>query len=146
MKGVFKMTLLRFEPLRDLEHFSNRIQNFFNDFNPDMTFNPRVDISEDDKNIFIEVEAPGVKKEDVKLTIEDNILTISGEKKNEKEEKEGKNYYRTERMYGSFQRSFTLPADINRDNIDAKFEHGILKIVVEKVQPKSASEKTIEVK
>lgn len=140
------MTLVRFEPLRDLEHFSNKVQSLFNDFTTDFSFNPRIDISEDEEKIYIDVEAAGVKKDDIKLTLEDNILTITGEKKKEKEEKKDKNYYRSERVFGTFTRSFTLPADINRDTIDAKFEDGILKVAVQKEKAKPATEKKIQIK
>ena len=77
------MTLVRFEPLRDLEHFSNRMSRLFNDFTNDFDFSPRIDISEDDKKIYIDIEAAGVKKDDINLTLQDNILTITGEKKKE---------------------------------------------------------------
>ena len=80
------MTLLRFEPMRDLDHLSNRFQRFFDEF-PGLqtldkdTFSPRIDISEDEKSILIDAEIPGVKKENLKITMQDNILTIEGEKK-----------------------------------------------------------------
>lgn len=139
------MTLVRFEPLRDLEHFSNRMSRLFNDFTNDFTFTPRIDICEDENKIFIDIEAAGVKKEDIKLTLQDNILTITGEKKKESEDKT-KKYYRSERIYGSFTRSFTLPSEINRDSVDAKYEDGMLKVVIEKEKPKAVTQKKIEVK
>jgi HSP20 family protein len=110
------------------------------------SFNPRVDISEDEKNIFINAEIPGVKKEEIKISLQDNILTISGEKKSETEEKKDKNYYRSERVFGSFTRSFTLPEEINPDKVEAKFEEGILKIVIEKASPKEINERFINIK
>lgn len=94
----------------------------------------RVDISEDEKNIYIEAEMPGLKKEDVKISIEDDILTIRGERKQETEEKK-KNYHRVERYYGSFSRSFTLGENIDRENIDAKYEEGVLRLTLPKVEP-----------
>ncbi len=140
------MTLIKFEPLRDLENWNEKIHRFFNDFqSADSNYFPHIDISEDDKNIFVEAEMPGVKKNDVKLTIQDNILTISGEKKKEKEDK-SKNLFRSERVYGSFTRSFTLPEDINPDSIEAKFDNGILNITISKTQPKKVNEKFIEIK
>ena len=141
------MTLIKFEPLREFESLSNRLERIFNDFSGDFSnqFHPRIDISEDEKNIYVDVEVPGIKKEDMQLSLQDNILTISGEKKSETKEK-NKNFYRSERSYGSFQRSFTLPADVNRDKTEAKFEDGILKITVEKSQPKQVSERTIQIK
>ncbi|HSP87329.1 MAG TPA: Hsp20/alpha crystallin family protein [Ignavibacteriaceae bacterium] len=140
------MTLIKFEPLRELENWNERIQRFFNDFpSTDHNYFPHIDISDDEKNIYVEAEIPGVKKENVKVTLQDNILTITGEKKKETEEK-NKNLFRSERVYGSFTRSFTLPGDINPDTVDAKFENGILNITISKSQPKKASEKFIEIK
>lgn len=144
------MTLIRFEPLRDLENFHSRVMRYFDDF-PSLqnrateSFSPRIDISEDDNSIFVNTELPGVKKEDIKLTIEDNILTIEGEKKNEDEKKE-KNYYRTERVYGKFHRSFTLPVEVDPDKVEAKYEDGTLKISMAKLEEKKAETKQIELK
>jgi len=100
-------------------------------------FNPnamRVDISEDDKNIYIEAELPGMKKEDVKVTIEDGVLMIRGERKQETEEKK-KNYHRVERVYGSFSRAFTLGENVDKDSIEAKYENGVLHLTLPKVEP-----------
>jgi HSP20 family protein len=142
------MTLIKFEPLKEFESIQNRLMRMFDDFSMDspMQFHPRIDISEDDKMIYVEAEVPGIKKEDLKISVQDNILTISGEKKHETEEKKDKSYFRSERCYGSFQRSFTLPADINRDKTEAKFEDGILKINIEKSQPKDTNTRTIKIK
>lgn len=142
------MTLIKFEPLRELENWNERISRFFNDFpSTDFNYYPHIDISENEKNIFVEAEIPGVKKEDMKITLQDNILTISGEKKREHEEKDAKrNFFRSERVYGTFTRSFTLPEDINPDIVDAKFDNGILKINISKAQPKKMNEKFIEIK
>jgi HSP20 family protein len=140
------MTLIKFEPLRELENWNERIHRFFNDLpSMDLNYYPHIDITDDDKNIYVEAEIPGGNKEDVKVTLQDNILTITGEKKKEKEEK-GKNIFRSERTYGTFTRSFTLPEDINPDSIEAKFENGILKITVAKTHPKKVNEKFIEIK
>lgn len=144
------MTLIRFEPMKELESLSQRMQRYFEEF-PSMNFDlgtgfsPRIDISEDEKNIFVEAEIPGTKKEDLKITLQDNILTLKGEKKRV-EEKKDKNYYRSERSYGSFSRSFTLPVEVDPDKIDAKFEDGILKVRMEKLTPKPVHEKVIELK
>jgi HSP20 family protein len=100
-------------------------------------FNPnamRVDISEDDKNIYIEAELPGMKKEDVKVTIEDGVLMIRGERKQETEEKK-KNYHRVERVYGSFSRAFALGENIDKDKIEAKYEDGVLHLTLPKMEP-----------
>ena len=144
------MTLLRFEPMRDLDHLSNRFQRFFDEF-PGLqtldkdTFSPRIDISEDEKSILIDAEILGVKKENLKITMQDNILTIEGEKKKVSEEKE-KNFYREERTYGKFKRSFTLPVEVDSEKVDAKFSDGMLEIKLNKMEPKVAKERVIELK
>ncbi len=142
------MTLLRFEPMRDLDHFSNRFQRFFDEF-PGFqnahqdSFSPRIDISEDEKSILIDAEVPGVPKENLKITLQDNILTIEGEKKKSNVEKE-KNFYREERSFGKFKRSFTLPIEVDSENVDAKFSDGNLEIKLNKLAPKVEKEKVIE--
>jgi HSP20 family protein len=83
----------------------------------------------------------------LKISLQDNILTISGEKKSEnKSEDKEKNYFRTERSYGSFTRSFTLPSEINPDSVDARFEDGVLKIKVDRENPKPVNERLIDIK
>ncbi|PID58974.1 MAG: heat-shock protein Hsp20 [Ignavibacteriae bacterium] len=144
------MTLLRFEPVRDLDNFSNRFQRFFDEFSgfnslSKDSFSPRIDISEDEKTINIEAELPGIQKENLKITLQDNILTLEGEKKKVTEEKE-KNYYREERSFGSFKRSFSLPVEVDSENVDANFKDGMLEIKLNKQEPKKETEKVIEVK
>lgn len=142
------MTLVRFKPMRDLDNFSNRFQHFFDEFpglanSSNDSFSPRIDISENEKNILIEAEIPGVPKENLKLTLQDNILSIEGEKKNEVEEKE-KNFYRAERSFGKFKRSFTLPVEVDSEKVEAKFNNGILEITLSKLEPKENKERVIE--
>ncbi len=141
------MTLLRFEPMRDLDNFQNRFQRFFGEFPgfhnfEDETFIPAIDIKETDKNLILDIEVPGVNKDDLKITLQDNILTIKGEKKKVSEEKD-ESVYRAERVFGSFERSFTLPVEVDSDNVDAKVIDGVLEIKLEKVQPKKPKEKVI---
>jgi HSP20 family protein len=144
------MTLIKFEPIKELETLSQRMQRYFEDF-PSFgfefggNFSPRIDISEDEKNVLVEAELPGIKKDDLKITIHDNILTIKGEKKKETEKKE-KNYYRSERCYGTFQRSFTLPVMVDSNKVDAKFDNGTLTLKIEKLQPTPVKVKEIELK
>jgi HSP20 family protein len=97
---------------------------------------PSVDILEDEKDIVVRAEIPGVTKEDLNVTLEDGVLTISGETKEEKETKK-KQIYRSERSYGSFTRSFRLPEALDQDKVKAQFKDGILEIRV----PKTAEEK-----
>jgi HSP20 family protein len=144
------MTLIKYEPFKELENFDDKIQsllNSFPDFNSEYeeSFYPKIDISEDEKNIYVDSELPGIKKNDIKISLNDNILTISGEKKDERNGKD-LSFYRNERIYGSFSRSFTIPGEINPDTIDAKFEDGILKMVIEKINDKKISGKLINIK
>ncbi len=163
------MTLIRWNPTRSLINRSNGLyniqremdrlfENFFHgDLQDDGSFGlsywtPAVDITEQDNEYVVKVELPGVNKEDVKITLESNVLTIRGEKKlaqtaqssgQEKETKED-NYHRVERMYGSFQRSFTLPSTVRNEKIDAVYKDGILTITLPKAE--EAKPKQIEVK
>jgi HSP20 family protein len=100
---------------------------------------PTVDVSETDGEYQIKAEIPDVKKEDVKVTVEDGVLTIQGERKQEKEEK-GKKYHRVERSYGSFIRSFTLPDLVDEEKVKAEFKDGVLNLRLpksEKAKPKA---------
>jgi len=100
-------------------------------------WNPSIDVSESDDEIVVKAEIPGVAPEDVDINIDDNNLIISGEKKQESEEK-AKNYYRAERSYGSFRRSFALPAGADVENVKASSKDGVLSIVI----PKSGDKKS----
>ena len=104
---------------------------------------PVVDISEDDKEYVIKADLPDVKKDDVKISVQDNVVGISGERKYEKEEK-GKKYHRIERAYGRFMRSFTLPEDADGSKIAAEYKDGVLQVRLPKSE--KAKPKTIEVK
>ncbi len=149
------MTLIRWNPMKDLatEIFDlqreiNRIfDRFFHGFEDEevrlVSWSPRVDISETDDEYIVRAEVPGVSKDDIKITIKDNILVISGEKKQEKETKK-ENYHRIERVYGSFARSFSLPGTVKVDKVEAKFKDGVLTIKLPKVE--EAKPKEIEIK
>lgn len=106
-------------------------------------WSPLVDISEDDKEYLIKAELPEVKKEDVKVTAEEGTLTITGERKFEKEEK-GKKYHRVERAYGSFVRNFSLPDDASPAKVTAEFKDGVLTVHLAKTE--QAKPQHIEVK
>lgn len=103
---------------------------------------PAVNVKDNEKNYEIEVAAPGMKKEDFSITVDNRILTISAGVKEEREVKEDK-YSRREFVSGSFSRSFTLPENVDENNIQANYENGILKVVVPKAQEKSPQKKTI---
>ena len=97
---------------------------------PSMTFadwSPEVDISEDDHGYVLKADLPEMKKEDVKVTVDHGILSVSGERKSEKEDKK-KKFHRIERSYGSFRRSFTLPEDTDSTKVTAEFRDGVLKV------------------
>ena len=106
---------------------------------------PTVDVSETMDNFVIEAELPGMDASDVSVSISGNMLNIKGEKKKEEEEKD-EHHYRTERYYGSFQRSFQLPSSVKPEKIDATFEKGILKITLPKVEEAKKKEIKIKVK
>ena len=141
-------TLTRWEPLRELEDLQNRLSSVFSrapvrrgNGREEITladWSPLADITEDDKEYIIKAELPDVNKEDVKVTVENGVLTISGERKFEKEEKK-KKYHRIERSYGSFVRSFTLPDHADASKVKAEFKNGMLTVRVpksEKAKPK----------
>ncbi|MCK5085907.1 MAG: Hsp20/alpha crystallin family protein [Melioribacteraceae bacterium] len=144
------MTLVKFNPVKEFDSFHDTIQKYFEDFSLTRsslreTFSPKIDISEEKNQIIVEAEIPGVNKEDLKITLQDNILTLEGEKKKEDQEKE-KNFYRVERTYGSFKRSFNLPYDVDSEKVEAKFEDGLLMISLQKFEEKKKIEKNIKLK
>ena len=140
------MALMEWKPMSDLLDIRHEMNRIFDDFTRrpfhiglrESGWNPSVDIAETDEAIVVKAELPGITKEDVNISITDNILTLKGEKKQEKEIKE-ENYHRIERSYGNFQRSFTLPAKIQHEKVKATFKDGILNINIpkaEEVKPK----------
>jgi len=143
------MTLVRFEPYRSFERLGRKMNTFMDDFEKGFSFemggfSPRVDITEDDNNLFVHAELPGLSKDQVKVSVnEERLMTISGDKKKQEKE-EGKNYIRNERNFGSFTRSFSLPEYIDVENINAKFENGVLELSLKKIEPPKPKE--VEVK
>ena len=146
-------TLTRWNPLRELEDFQTRILSAFKPAQREngnghealamAEWMPLVDVAEDDKEYIITAELPEVKKEDVKVTMENGVLTITGERKFEKEEN-NKRWHRVERCYGSFARSFALPDDGDAAKVNAEFKDGMLTVHVAKSE--AARPKQIEVK
>src|SRR5690606_27859095 len=108
-------------------------------------WSPRVDVSETPEAYLIQAELPQVKKEDMKLSVENGVLRITGERKQQKEEKD-KKYHRIERSYGSFMRSFTLPDDTDSDHIQAEVKDGVLSIKLQKLPQKSPASKQVQIK
>jgi HSP20 family protein len=147
------MTLVRWDPFRELEDMSDRLNRMFSHSALPRTngketmvvadWVPSVDVSETEGGYQITAEIPDVKKEDVKVTLEDGVLTIQGQRKQEKEEA-GKKYHRVERSYGSFVRSFTLPDLVDEEKVKAEFKDGVLNLQLPKSE--KAKPKAIEVK
>jgi HSP20 family protein len=108
-------------------------------------FSPSIDIKENDKEVSIKVELPGMDEKDIEVSLTDDALSIKGEKKEEKEDK-SKNYYRMERSYGSFSRTAQLPTGIDSQKADAVFKNGVLTITVPKTEEAKAEVKKIKVK
>lgn len=143
------------DPFYELQRNMNRLfDDFFGDF--DMSrfgdfgsrfgaFQPQVDVSETDQEITVAAELPGLEEKDIEVSLDKGVLTISGEKKEEKEDK-GKNYYRMERSYGSFRRSLPLPAEVVEDQVEATFKNGVLNIRLPKSPEAQKPGKRITVK
>lgn len=146
------MTLIRWAPRRDLMGIQGEMNRLFDDFfglqrkdedREGLHWNPRVNIEEGKDRFEITAELPGLKRDDVKIEVKDHVLTLTGEKKVEKENKD-RNVYLFERAYGRFCRTFTLPDNVDADKIDAEFKDGLLRIDIPKTE--EAKPKEIEVK
>jgi len=109
-------------------------------------WSPRTDIQETDKEIFIEMELAGIKKEDIKVEVKDNVLTISGERKKEHKDEKSAEYCCTELTYGKFERSFALPEIVRADSIKAGYKDGILTVSLAKSEKAVPKEIAVEVK
>lgn len=135
------MTVLtRWEPVRELANLQDRMNRLFNDsFSPVVSqeslsagsFVPPVDVYEDEQGIRLKMEVPGIDEKDIDVRLENNLLTVRGERKLENETKE-ENYHRIERHYGSFTRSFTLPNTVNPEEVKASYSKGVLTIALGK--------------
>ena len=144
------MKLTKWDPFREMENMFDRYTKVLKwprggsrEMMTTDDWAPRVDIAETDKEFIINAEIPDVKKEDVKVMVDNGTLTISGERKQEKEEK-GKKFHRVERFYGSFSRSFTLPNNVDESKIEASFKDGMLNLTVPKTE--ETKPKAIDVK
>jgi HSP20 family protein len=138
------MTITRFDPFRDVVRLQNRLNSLFRDFNDGnsplttASFVPAVDIYEDPQKVVLKLEVPGIEEKDLDVRVENNTLTVKGERKFEKEEKE-ENFHRIERRYGSFYRAFTLPPTVDTESVAANYNAGVLKLELKKkaeAQPK----------
>jgi HSP20 family protein len=147
--------MARWDPFQEMERMHRELDRMFNGWrglvpHPEnaMTiteWSPAVDIVEDEKEFIVKAELPELKKEDVKVTVEHDTLTIRGERKAEKEEK-GKKFHRIERSYGSFLRSFTLPEGTDPAKIKSEYKEGLLTVHLPKSPEAKAKSKAIEVK
>ena len=138
-KGRNKMnTLITWNQLREMEEAQNRVNRFLGGFPNRLgsgethslavaDWSPEIDISQDDHEYLLKADLPEIKKDDLRVTVEDGILCVSGERKSEKEDEKRK-FHRVERSYGSFRRSFTLPADTDSKKVTAEFRDGVLKV------------------
>ena len=148
------MSLIRWDPFREMTSLQERMNRLFSGVlarsplgEEEITkgaWVPAVDIYETHESLILKAELPGIAKEDVSVEVEDNTLTLKGEKKFEAEVKE-ENYHRVERSYGNFQRSFTLPATVDQEKVKAKFKDGILEITLPKVEEAKPKQIKVEV-
>jgi HSP20 family protein len=145
------MTLItRWDPFREFTTVQDRLNRLFREsYGPEgreealttSSFAPPVDVYEDEHNVTLKIEVPGIDEKDIDVRIENNVLTVHGERKFEKEEKE-ENFRRVERQYGSFTRTFTLPTTVDPEKVSANYDKGILKIAL----PKKAEAKPKQIK
>ncbi len=151
------MTVYRWEPRRDYEMASKKLRRLFNDVEGAVTnglqngihvelgtFTPRVDISESKENVLVRAELPGMKAEDVKITLSDSTLTLRGEKKRSEESKT-EDFHRIERSHGEFVRQFALPVNLNEDAVEANFVDGVLEVKIPKREPEKPREREIPI-
>ena len=138
------MAITRWDPFREVVALQNRVNSLFRDMSEGegplttASFVPAVDIYEDPKKVVLKLEVPGIEEKDLDVRVENNTLTVKGERKFEKDEKE-ENFHRIERRYGSFYRAFTLPSTVDTEHVAASYQAGILKLELSKkpeAQPK----------
>ena len=142
------MLVTRFNPFKELKELENRLFNYYPaevDESGISAFRPTVSTREGEFAYHIEVDLPGVKKEDISIDIKENQIVISGER-NFKEERTDKDYYKVESSYGKFQRSFALPENVDVENIEASSTDGVLEVTLPKLKIEQAEVKKIQVK
>ena len=143
------MTITRYDPFHEAVSLQHRLNSLFRDLNDNdspvaaSSFVPPVDIYEDAEKVVLKLEVPGIDQKDLKVSVENNTLTVKGERKFEADEKE-QNFHRIERSYGSFFRAFTLPSSVNTEDVAASYNAGVLKLELHK-KPE-AQPKQIEIK
>jgi HSP20 family protein len=138
------MAILRWSPYREVMALQNQVNSLFRDFNEGegalttASFVPAVDVYEDTEKVVLKLEVPGIEEKDLDVRVENHTLTVKGERKLDKEEKE-ENFHRIERRFGSFYRSFSLPQTVDTENVAATYNAGVLKLELKKkaeAQPK----------
>ena len=143
------MFLTKYTPFNELKDFNSRFNSLLSEFESKDSslsgFRPVVNTREGEFAYHVNADLPGVKKKDIKITVNGNIVTISGERKDKKEVKE-EDYHRIETSFGKFERSFTLPEGADAENITASQEDGVLEVVIPKLKSESKKVKKIEVK
>jgi HSP20 family protein len=143
--------LSKWEPFRDLVSLRTDMDRLFNTFFGGLTeeregfWSPVLDIEENNGNLMVKAEIPGMTKDDIKVTVRDNMLSITGERKQEKETKD-KTFHRIERCYGKFSRVITLPTEVEADNIKATYKDGILNVTLPKSESAKPKQIDVEVK
>lgn len=148
--GEIEMTYFRINPWKSFEQAQRRFNEFAGEIEKGAAleyggFSPRADIVEDDKNYYLVLELPGMAKEDVKISVsEDRLLTVKGEKK-PTDNRDAKSLLRTERMFGEFSRAFSVPDNLDLEHIAAKFENGVLQLVMPKIEPPQPKEIEISI-
>ena len=132
------MNVIKYDPFRELRGLHDEMSRLFSGVAPSEgnefargAWSPRVDIFEEKDNLIVEAELPGLSRDDFDISVENNVLTLKGERKFEKKT-EGDNYHRVERSYGSFTRQFTLPQTVTADGATADFENGVLRVALPK--------------
>ena len=146
------MSLITVDPWRSLTSVETDMKRFLNGFgsgfssafNFDGMYVPRADIFEDDDNLYITAELPGMAKNDVKVSVADHTLTVQG-KKERREEKKDKNFHQIERSFGEFVREFSLPESCKEENVQANFQDGLLEITVPKIKSEKLKVKAKEI-
>lgn len=142
------MLLTKFDPMREFRDLEERLSSALNVSEASSEFSrfkPSVNTREGEYAYHIEVDLPGVKKDDINVDVKNDVLTISGQRKTKKEVKE-KDYYKMESSYGKFQRSFTLPENTDTENIEANSKDGVLEVVIPKMERSKKETKKIKVK
>ncbi len=134
------MNVIKYDPFRELRGLHDEMNRLFTGVVPSAqtqgefnrgAWSPSVDIYEDKEKLFVEAELPGMNRDDFELSVENNVLTLKGERKFEKKT-EGDNYHRVERAYGAFTRQFTLPQTVTADGATADFDNGVLRVALPK--------------